>query len=152
MGVTGVQTCALPICELRQLRRLEDGRAELEPPRRAVDRRTDREHREEQPHADDEQRRRERPQRSVARASCKEEECDADEGIEALLAEVVRGVSVAERRLTRRRAEDHHQAERDECKRDQEKELRFELALLHGSSRTRRRNASPRSSKSRNWS
>src|SRR5215210_4966923 len=138
--------------QLRELGGLEDRGAELQPTLGPVDLGADRKHDDEQPQADDEQGRRQRTQRAEAEPAGEHQQHHADEGVEALLAEVVRRVTVAERRLPGGCAEDHHEPEGDERERDQEQELLLEDALLHRSSSTRRRNSSPRSSKSRNWS
>ena len=75
-----------------------------------------------------------------------------DERVGALLDEEAHRVALAQRRRRRGRAEDHHQPERDKAKRDEDEHPLLELALHQTSSSTSRRNASPRASKSSNWS
>ena len=67
--------------------------------------------------------------------------------------EVVHRLAVADRRARRSRAVHHDQPEGDEAERDENEDVGLELGPLHPFRFcTRRRNSSPRCSKSRNWS
>ena len=87
------------------------------------------------------------------------QEDEARDGVEPLLDQELHRVALAERRRRGRRAEDHHEPERDEPEGDEDQEPLLELASVGtafgshpGSFCTSRRNSSPRCSKLVNWS
>src|SRR6266540_3964215 len=75
------------------------------------------------------------------------------ERVDRLPFEVEAGIAAAERGRGRRRAVDHHEPEGGQAERDEDEDVGVELPLPHRATPlTIRRKASPRSSKSRNWS
>ena len=145
--------------ELRDLGRLDADRAEDEPAVRAVDRRRDASTAAQRDEGADEEHRRERPERVVVDARERGQQDEPGDGVEPLLDEEAHRVALAERGRCGRRAEDHHEPERDEPERDEDQEPLLELpsvgtaSVPHpGSFCTRRRNSSPRCSKLVNWS
>src|SRR5581483_1362193 len=144
--------------ELRELRRLEDERPDGDPAAGSVDPGADGEDAEAEDERRDDERRRDRAQPLEVEARQEEEESDAGDRVDRLPLDVALRVRVPERGRAGGRAVDHHEAEKDECGRDEDDDVPLELEwlglcpLAHGSSSTRRRNVSPRSSKFVNWS
>ena len=139
--------------ELRELGRLEAGRPEDEPAARAVDRRPEDEDGRAQPERDEQERRSEIAETVVVEARGHDHEHEPDEGVHRLPLEVAHRVAVPDRRRRGRRAVHHDEPERDESERDERDESLIRGAVaLHASASTSSRNASPRASKSRNWS
>ena len=139
--------------ELRELGGLEARRPDDEPAPRPVDRRPGDEDRDTEDERREEERWRDEAEAVVVEARRERHEDDADQRVDGLALQVAHRVAVPERGRRRGRAVDHHEPERDEPERDERDETLIGVAVaLHGSSSTRARNASPRASKSRNWS
>ena len=79
--------------ELRELRRLEDGGPDRDPAPRAVDRRPDHEHGDEQHERDEDEHRRERSQAAVVPALRDHHQHDPERRVDPLPLEVVVGVA-----------------------------------------------------------
>ena len=94
------------------------------------------------------------PPEGVRRPRGEQQRDEAEPGEERLAQEVLHRTAVAAvDRARRRGAVDHHEPERGQRERDQDQDVRLELGSLHPSRFcTRRRNSSPRCTKSRNWS
>ena len=138
--------------ELRELGGLERCRAEVEPAAGAVHLgRDDEERRTEHDRAEDE-RRREQPQAPVVEARGRDQQHDAEDGVDRLPLQVRHRVAFAERCRGRRGAVDHHEPERDERQRHEDEQALLELAFHTARFSTSLLNSSPRCSKSLNWS
>ena len=120
--------------QLRELRRLEDRRAEGDPAARAVDRRPDHEHGSEQAERCEHEHRREQAQPAVVPALRDDHQDDPERRVDPLALQVVDRVAAADRRRRGGRAVDHHEAERDQRERDQDQQPGIELSPLHAPS------------------
>ena len=139
--------------ELGELRGLEGERADAEPAARPVHLLAEHEHGETEAEAREHQDRRQVAERPVVDPRGDQEQDDAERRVDRLALEVEDRVAAAERRRRRGRAVDHHEPERGQAERDEDEDVRVELAALQpATSATRRLKASPRSSKSWNWS
>src|SRR5262249_6866392 len=138
--------------KLGELGRLERGRSDLDPAAGAVDALPDHEDREAEEDRRQDKRRREHAKSPVVETCRDHHQTDADQRVNTLLLEVRHRIRSCERCGCRGRAVDHHEPERDEAERDEDEQATLERLSLHRSASTSRRNVSPRSSKSRNWS
>ena len=140
--------------ELGELGRLEDERADVDPASCAVDAGAHCEHSEAEDERRHHQARRERAEPLEGKTRDDDEQPDADDRVDHLLLDEAERVGVAERGRSRGRAVHHDEPEEDEGRRDEHEQVPLELELprFHDSSSTSRRNVSPRSSKSANWS
>ena len=116
--------------QLRELRRLERGRPEIEPALGTVDLRRDDEHRQAEAERRQDERRRELAQLPVVEARGEEHQRDADECVDALPLEEGDRVALPERGGRRGGAVDHHEPERDERQRHEHEQALLELTSL----------------------
>jgi hypothetical protein len=140
--------------ELRELRRLEDERTDVDPATRAVDPLADREHPDAQHESRHDEARRDCPEPLERETRDDDEQCNADDGVGHLPPDEAEWVGVPERGGSRGRAVHHDEPEEDEGGGDEHEQVPLELVALrsHDMSSTRRRKVSPLSSKFANWS
>ena len=133
---------------------MEDERTDVDPATRAVDPLADREHPEAQHESRHDEARRDCPEPLERETRDDDEQCNADDGVDHLPPDEAERIGVPERGGSRGRAVHHDEPEEDEGRRDEHEQVPLELELprFHDSSSTSRRNVSPRSSKSANWS
>ena len=140
--------------ELGELGRLEDERADVDPASCAVDAGAHCEHSEAEDERRDDEARCELANPLERETRDDDEHRDADHRIDRLFLDEAERVGVPERGGSGGRAVHHDEPEEDEGRRDEHEQVPLELELprFHDSSSTSRRNVSPRSSKSANWS